>query len=112
LNSLLLFVLNDATFITFDKNNLINSDSEFDYSVFVDLEESQKALSPELTAFTFLFKQPGNFVFKLNDVDDKITIDNYFYIKIMDASSACPEFGPFFPPTETYFTKTGLRERD
>lgn len=104
----ILFQVSNTSYPVYDVDNLLNTNSEFDFGIFTLLAEAQQlsvAESPVL--FPYRFDVSGVFVFYLsNDVNRKT------YVRVVELSAQCPEQGPFFPTTSSRTTQLGLVRSD
>ena len=98
----LIFRVSNTSYPIYDRNSLLNSNSDFDGGFFLQLAESQQ-LTGVSSLFAFPFTESGFFVFYLsNDANRKI------YVRVMEESAQCPELGPFFPNTASLAVQLGV----
>ena len=104
----ILFQVSNVSYPVYDVDNLLNTNSEFDFGIFTLLAETQQlsvAESPVL--FPYRFSVSGVFIFYLsNDVNRKT------YVRVVEVSAQCPEQGPFFPTTSSRTTQLGFVRSD
>ena len=107
-NQMILFQVSNVSYPVYDVDNLLNTNTDFDFGLFSLLSESQQLSgSEEPVLFPYRFSVSGVYVFHLsNDVNRKT------YIRVVDVSAQCPEQGPFFPTTPSMTTQLGLARSD
>lgn len=105
---IILFQVSNTSYPVYDVDNLLNTNSEFDYGLFTLLVEAQQLSAAEIPVlFPYRFDVSGVFVFYLsNDVNRKT------YVRVVELSAQCPEQGPFFPTTSSRTTQLGLVRSD
>lgn len=102
----LLFTVSSLSYPVYDRDNLWNTNPDFDYGAFRQLNESQQ-LTGQSTLFAFRFTDSGVFSFYLsNDPGRRI------YFRVVEETAQCPEEGPFFPATPSQAAKLGIERND
>ncbi|CDJ49027.1 hypothetical protein, conserved [Eimeria brunetti] len=67
------------------RNNLLNTNTQFDYGAFRELDTDMKGAKQRIL-FLFTFKEPGLYVFGLNNDPDKILV-----LRVMEPKRLCRE---------------------
>ena len=108
LGQVILFQVSNVSYPVYDVDNLLNTNTEFDFGLFSLLSESlQLSASEEPVLFPYRFSVSGVYVFHLS-----IDVNRKTYIRAVDVSAECPEQGPFFPTTPSMTTQLGLVRSD
>ncbi|XP_051895680.1 uncharacterized protein LOC127583597 [Pristis pectinata] len=101
--SIILFTVSSEYYPVYDSVNLYNTDSDFDWGAFRELEEELELPSTSSWLFTYRFNQPGVHVFQLSSNPSK-----KMYVRVMTVGGQCYEEGPFFPTTPRTFIRMGI----
>ncbi|XP_075892174.1 uncharacterized protein LOC142895202 [Nelusetta ayraudi] len=103
---IILFTLSTHHYPEYDLDNLYNTNSDFDWGAFRQLQEEMTLSWTPPSFFSLVFSQPGVYVFKLSSNQNK-----HMYVRVMPAGVQCFESGPFFPSTPRHVTRLGIRRR-
>ena len=108
LGQTILFQVSNISYPIYDVDNLLNTNSEFDFGIFTLLAENQQlSTDGALVLFPYRFSVSGIFVFSLSN-----NVNRKTYVRVVDLSAQCPEQGPFFPTTSSRTTQLGLVRSD
>ena len=98
----LLFQITNTSYPVYDRDNLFNTNLDFDRGLFLALEERQLQTG-DITLFVFLFRESGVYAFHLSN-----NLNKRMYVSVLPTSSQCPELGPFFPTTLSITAQFGI----
>lgn len=91
----------------YDKDNLLNSNPDFDYSLFTALAEELRR-GTAISSFAYTFNQPGRYVLYNNNNRDQITI-----IGVMGDNLKCSDEHRYIQPiTTSSLLKLGLSQTE
>ncbi len=100
-------IASSADYPVYDKDNLLNSNANFDYSAFELLAEKLKA-GTNITDFGFTFTQAGRYVFKNNNNQEQLTI-----IGVMDTNEKCSDSSRYIQSISTSsLLKLGMTQNE
>ncbi|XP_041654014.1 uncharacterized protein LOC121516688 [Cheilinus undulatus] len=106
LNDILLFTVDTRHYPQYDFDNLYNTNSDFDWGAFRQLEEELTLSWTPPNFFSVVFSQPGVYVFTLSSHQHK-----HMYVRVIPAGGQCYESGPFFPSLPRHVTRMGISRR-
>ncbi len=105
---IILFQVSNISYPVYDVDNLLNTNSEFDYGIFTLLAEAQQfSVAENQVLFPYRFDASGVFVFYLSN-----NVNRKTYVRVVELSAQCPEQGPFFPTTSSRTTQLGIVRSD
>ena len=70
----------------YEKDSLLNSNLDFDYGPFLELENVIKKGDVEIKSFAYTFREAGRYVFS-----DSSSDENVLLISVMDKGELCNE---------------------
>lgn len=95
----------------YDRNSLLNSNDDFDYGPFLDLKNEIES-GTTISQFLYTFKNPGVYVFKINDPDGSLN-ERSMIIGVMSENKRCDDEDAFIQPlTEKSLLLLGAYEND
>ncbi|XP_072313008.1 uncharacterized protein [Eucyclogobius newberryi] len=106
LEDIILFTVSTNHFPEYDVDNLYNTNPVFDWGAFRQLKEELTLSWTPPSFFSFVFHQPGVYVFKLSSHEHK-----HMYVRVMPADGQCYEPGPFFSTTSRHLNRVGINRR-
>ncbi len=106
LGEAILFSISNTSYPVYDVDNLWNTNPDFDYGAYRQLNESQQLTSQSIL-FAFRFMESGVFSFFLSNDPNR----NIFF-RVVEETAQCPEVGPFFPATPSRAVQLGIERND
>ncbi|XP_062417626.1 uncharacterized protein LOC119229096 [Pungitius pungitius] len=106
LGDVILFTVDTRLYPQYDLDNLYNTNSDFDWGAFRQLEEELTLSWTPPSFFAVVFSQPGVYVFTLSSNQHK-----HMYVRVMPAGGQCYEPSPFFPTIPRHVTRVGISRR-
>ena len=106
LSEAVLFQISNTSYPVYDRDNLWNTNPDFDYGLFQSLNESQQ-LTGESRLFAFRFTVSGVFAFYLSNEPDRTIV-----IRVAEEETQCPDAGPFFPSSPSQAVQLGIVRSD
>ncbi|XP_040929476.2 uncharacterized protein si:dkey-103g5.4 isoform X2 [Betta splendens] len=106
MGDVIMFTVNARHYPQYDLDNLYNTNADFDWGAFRQLEEELTLSWTPPSLFSFPLTQPGVYVFTLSSNQHK-----HLYVRVMPAGAQCYEPGPFFPAIPHHMTRMGIRRR-
>ncbi|KAM8904381.1 uncharacterized protein AB9W97_008057 [Spinachia spinachia] len=106
LGDVVLFTVDTRLYPQYDLDNLYNTNSDFDWGAFRQLEEELTLSWTPPRFFAVVFSQPGVFVFTLSSNQHK-----HLYVRVMPAGGQCYEPSPFFSTIPRHVTRVGISRR-
>ncbi|KAH3750553.1 hypothetical protein DPMN_185080 [Dreissena polymorpha] len=99
----MMWAVDNTNYPVYDRNNLFNTNSQFDYGGFRALAEAQAQVGTTTTLFAYQFNDPGTYVFYSSADQFK-----KMYISVMQPATQCAQTGPFFPVTTSNIVSNGI----
>ena len=105
--TLMFDLVGEGSYPIYEKDNLLNTNANFDYGPFRELENTVLSNGTSVSLFAFTFTQPGIYVFSDSQNSDQQTI-----IAVQRAETVCPLDGRVTPVTATNLVALGVTRTD
>jgi hypothetical protein len=104
--STMMFSVSRSNYPRYSKDSLINTNQQFDYSAFKELDWLFTAGSSNFTGFAFTFSEPG-----IYDFVSSVSADMHIIIVVKGSDEACEDPG-VLPRTATSLASLGVRQSE
>jgi hypothetical protein len=99
--------ITNANYPVYVKSSLLNTNLDFDYGAFRNLDDVLVRSTMVLTSFIFTFAEPGTYVFRISSDPNQITI-----VKVLGANDAALSSSVFSVMSDASITKLGITSTD